>query len=223
MTTGKRNHHALVLACLVSGLLTAAVLPADTTEARCDIYPAGSDRASATLSCTFGQRQGFVTITREDGVLHDLEPVDGEPGLYRDQEGREVRREENGRLGPVFRFPDESVFVFWNTGGLEAADENNPTAPYSTADYDATTLLDCRPVEAEESGSCPAGILRMEDGQASIVVTGVSGEEFTINFMTDYVNATNREVEAELEGAIWTVVVDGEEVYKVPLAAIEGG
>jgi len=41
--------------------------------------------------------------------------------------------------------------------------------------------------------------------------------------MTGYVNATNREVEAKLFGDIWTVTVNGAEVYEVPIAAIEGG
>ena len=104
-----------------------------------------------------------------------------------------------------------------------AAGEDNITAPFTTADYDATTLLRCRAVGESEFGSCPAGILRMDDGQASIVVENQAGEQFTINFMTDYVNATNREVEASLQSDIWTVIVNNNEVYEVPLAAIEGG
>jgi hypothetical protein len=63
----------------------------------------------------------------------------------------------------------------------------------------------------------------MEDSQASVVVQNQLGELFTINFMSDYVNATNREVEAVLEGDTWTVTVANGEVYEVPLAAIEGG
>ena len=63
----------------------------------------------------------------------------------------------------------------------------------------------------------------MEGGQASIVIQNQLGEQFTINFMSDYINAANREVEAELEGDMWTVIINGEEVYEVPLAAIEGG
>ena len=63
----------------------------------------------------------------------------------------------------------------------------------------------------------------MENAQASIVVQNQLGEQFTINFMTDYVNATNREVEATLDGDTWTVTVANGEVYEVPRAAIEGG
>ncbi len=70
---------------------------------------------------------------------------------------------------------------------------------------------------------CPAGILRMEDGQASIGIQSQLGQQFTINFMTDSVNATVGEVDARLEGDMWTVTRDNGEVYQVPLSAIEGG
>ena len=79
-----------------------------------------------------------------------------------------------------------------------------------------------QPADTEFS-SCPAGILRMEGGQASIVVQNQKGEQFTINFKSDYVNATNREVDARLEGDTWIVTVENGEVYEVPLAAIKGG
>ncbi len=197
---------------------------ADTVETRCDIYPAGEDKASAMLPCTFSQRQGAVSIRRGDGVEYELSPAGEAPGNYTDAAGRAVYRQSGlGDQGLIFRFPDESVYVYWSTAGLAPAEADNPTAPFSTADYDATTLLRCRAMDSSEFGSCPAGILRMEGGQASIVVRSPAGEQFTINFMTDYVNATNREAEAKLEGDLWTVIINGSEVYEVPLAAIEGG
>lgn len=207
------------------GMAWAPMSFADWTEARCDVYPAGSDHTDKMIGCTFSQRQGYVTITREDGVTHDLAPVGDAAGTYRDQHGNEVRRELSlGDQGLVFRFPDESVFVYWSTAALEpVADEDNPTAPFSTADYDATTLLRCRAAGDNETATCPAGILRMDGGQASIVVQSRAGEQFTINFMSDYVNATNRKAEARLEGDTWIVVIDDTDVYEVPLAAIEGG
>jgi hypothetical protein len=63
----------------------------------------------------------------------------------------------------------------------------------------------------------------MEDGQASIVIQNQLGEQLTIDFMKDYVNATNRKAEARLEGDTWIVTIDDGDVYEVPLAAIEGG
>jgi len=204
----------------------ATTSAADTAEARCDIYPKGEDHASAMLACTFSQRQGYIAIRREDGVTHDLSPVGDAPGNFRDQDGRAVYRQDGGLgdQGVVFRLPDESVFVYWDTTALKPpADKDNPTAPFTTPDYNATTLLRCRAAGSADFGQCPAGILRMDNKQASVVVQSPQGEQFTINFMTGYVNATNGEVTAELKGDTWTVNLANGEIYEVPLAAIEGG
>jgi hypothetical protein len=214
----------IVAAALMAVAWTGSTL-ADWTDARCDIYPKGEDHASKMIPCTFSQRQGYITITRDDGVTHDLSPVSDKAGNFRDQDGRTVYRQSGlGDQGLIFRFPDESVYVYWNTDALKPqSDEENWTAPFTTDEYDATTRLRCRAAGDSEFGSCPAGILRMEDGQASIVVQNQLGEQFTINFMKDYVNAANREVEAKLEGDTWVLDFADGEVWEVPLAAIEGG
>lgn len=205
-------------------LCLPGIAGADSTQARCDIYPRGEDRASAMMACSFSQRQGTVTIARSDGVTHELAPGEGDPGTYRDQNGDPVYRQSGlGDQGLIFRLPRESVYVYWSTAALDPGAADSATAPFSTSDYDATTLLSCRTVDQAAAGTCPAGILRMEDAQASIVVQSPAGEQFTINFMTGYVNATNREVDARREGDTWIVTIDGAEVYEVPVAAIEGG
>lgn len=197
---------------------------ADWTEAACVIYPAGSDHSDALIPCTFGQRQGYITITRSDGVTHELSPVGDTPGNFEDQDGRSVYRQSGlGDQGLIFRLPDESVYVYWNTKMLEPADENHPTWPFTTQDYDATALFRCKAPGDPDFRDCPGGILRMEDNQASIVVQNQSKEQFTINFMQDYVNATNREVNARLHGDTWILEFGNGEVWEVPLAAIEGG
>jgi hypothetical protein len=201
---------------------------ADWTEARCEIYPKGSDKLEKVVPCTFGQRQGYITITREDGVTHDLSPVGDAPGNFRDQDGRPVYRQSGlGEAGLIFRFPKESLFVYWDNAASQPAGADNATAPFATkyegGQYDATTLLRCKAAGDKEYGNCPAGILRMESGQASIVVHSQLGKQFTINFMKDDVNATVGEVKAKLNGDLWTVTRDNGEVYKVPLSAIEGG
>lgn len=83
-------------------------------------------------------------------------------------------------------------------------------------------LLHCRVAGDNEFGSCPAGVLRMENQQASVTVLNQLGERFTINFLTDLVNATNREVKARFVGDTWTVTVANGEVYEVPFAFIVG-
>ena len=177
------------------------------------------------IPCVFAQRQGAVTIARDDGVTHELVPVGDAPGNFRDQDGRLVYRESGGlgTAGQIYRFEDESVYVYWDTSALNPSEEDNPTAPFSTKNYDATTLLRCKAAGDTEYGNCPAGILRMENRQASIVIQSQLGEQFTVNFMTDYVNATNHQVDARLVDDTWIVTLENGEVYEVPLAAIEGG
>lgn len=216
-----------VLALIIAAGWAAAAL-ADSTEARCDIYPKGSDRVDKMVRCTFSQRQGNITIARADGITYELTPLGDRPGNFRDQHGRPVYRQSGlGELGLIFRFADVSVFVYWEVPSQEAAAQENYTAPYSTkwegGSYDATTRLRCKAAGDSEFGTCPAGILRMENRQASIVIQSQLGQEFTINFMADYVNATVGKVEARLEGDTWIVTRDNGEVYEVPLSAIEGG
>lgn len=215
---------ALVLIGCLSGAVNA-----DTAKAQCEIYPAGSDRVQATVPCAFSQRQGYITITRDDGVVHDLSPEGDTPGNFTDQDGEVVYRQSGlGSAGQIFRFPEISLFVYWDRGA--SGDKNaSPTAPFSTDDYDATALLPCGPSASDLNGSCPAGVMRMEDGQASVTTLDAEDQQFTMNFMKDistkepYVNATNRAAEALLEGDVWTVTIDGARVYQVPLAFIEGG
>jgi hypothetical protein len=215
----------LAVFAIILAMLHATTATADSTKARCDVYPLGSDHISRMVPCTFSQRQGYITISRDDGVTHELSPLGDRPGNFRDQHGQAVYRQSGlGDQGQIFRFKNHSVYVYWDTSALEPqSDEDNTTAPFTTRDYDATTRLRCRATSDAESGSCPAGILRMHGGQASIVVQNQRGEQFTINFMGDYVNATNREVNAKLDGDTWIVTIDNEEVYEVPLAAVEGG
>ncbi|EED30541.1 conserved hypothetical protein [gamma proteobacterium NOR5-3] len=202
----------------------ASMVMADSTDAACEIYPAGADRSDLTVSCRFYQAQGRVVITRADGVEYDFTMQGDTPGNFVDEQGRTVYRQGDlGDQGLIFRLPDESVYVYWNTAMLEPADESNPTWPFTTDYYDATALFRCRLAGAEQFSECPGGILRMGGGEASIVVQSPSGEQFTINVMRDYVNAANREVDARLKGDTWMLTFANGEVWEIPLAAVEGG
>jgi hypothetical protein len=216
---------AVTAALAMLALCGSTRVMADTADAACVIYPRGEDHSDVTIPCSFSQRQGHITLRRSDGVEHDLSPVGDRPGNFTDQDGNAAFRQSGlGDQGVIFRFPQESVYVYWNTAMLEPQeDSSSPTWPFTTSDYDATTLLPCRAPGETEFGNCPAGIMRMENAQASIVVQNAAGEQFTINFMTGYVNATNREVKASLEGDIWTLRFGNGEVWRVPLSAIEGG
>lgn len=205
-------------------IATGSGANADTTSAACEVYPAGEDHTDVLIPCTFSQRQGYVTIERSDGVTHSLSPTGDAPGNYTDDEGRSAYRQSGlGDRGLIFRLAEETVYVYWDASMLEPDDASNPTAPFTTQDYDATALLRCKASPEADAGACPAGALRMEDGQASIVVQDQQGGQFTINFMTDYVNATNRDVDARLDGDTWILNFANGEVWEVPVAFIEGG
>lgn len=120
------------LAWLAFGLLAVGLSArADMVDARCDIYPKGSDRASKVVACTFSQRQGFVSIDRADGVRHELSPRRG-AGNYLDQNGqRAVRSSGLGRAGHIYRLADESVYVYWDTAGLPERAASAPPAAAS--------------------------------------------------------------------------------------------
>lgn len=109
------------LPALLAGLMLACAatsVQADTVDARCDIYPKGSDRAAAVVPCTFSQRQGFISIQRADGVRHDLRPQRGRGNFVDAQGKRAIRAAGLGKHGQIFRLSRESVYVYWDTAGL---------------------------------------------------------------------------------------------------------
>jgi hypothetical protein len=217
-------HTRLILGALLFSVSYAS-LRADTTHALCEIYAKGKDQMEKSIACDFSQRQGFINIVRSDGISHDLSPDENAVGTFHDQHGSLVYRESGlGEQGLIFRFPAESIYVYWDTSALDSpAEEDNWTAPFTTQDYDATTRLNCKAAGDSEFGSCPAGISRMENNQASITIQDQMGKQFTLNFMTGYVNSTGGEVKAHREGDTWVVETAEGAVYEIPVAAIEGG
>jgi hypothetical protein len=109
-------------------LLAFGAVHADTVDARCDIYPRGSDNATKVVACTFSQRQGHVAIDRADGVRHELNPRGG-AGQYTDQQGRRaIRIQGLGSAGQIYRLAHETVYVYWDTAGLPgSADAPRPS------------------------------------------------------------------------------------------------
>lgn len=146
----RRHPQGAAAALLLWAALGAA--RADTVDARCDIYPQGSDRATRVLSCTFSRRQGYVRIQRSDGVAHELRPVGQAAGNYLDENGKPAYRQRGlGRLGQIYRMANESVYVYWSTTGLPghaaptpataAAPTTTPPAATPPVPFDQTLSL----------------------------------------------------------------------------------
>ena len=217
----------LLVPGLVALLVSQSVM-ADSTRARCDIYPAGSDHASASIACTFSQYQGNVYIHRSDGVSHELRPTGEAAGNFIDQSGNAVYRQSGlGGAGLIFRMPAESVYVYWDASSLAAAvGEDNQTAPYTTAEYDATTLLPCSTGTAAHDRHCPAGIRRGAPGSglATIRVTAPDGTEHVMVFEDGAVSTPGGgELTWDKPGDEWHIGIDQREFYVVPEAAVHGG
>lgn len=211
----------------VAAMLGALPAAADTVEARCDIYPRGEDHATAMLACSFSQRQGYVTIARSDGVTHELSPTGDTPGNFVDAEGARVYRQSGlGEQGLIFRLPDESVYVYWATDALDgnAGTDTNPTAPYATPAYDATTLLPCSMGTPSYIFECPAGIKRGRPGEAEIRVLNPHGDERRIEFRRESIAAPEAEsIDGSRVGGEWLIVINDGEFFRIPEAAINGG
>ena len=99
----------------IATLSFAGSVKADTVQARCDVYPKGSDRAKSSGLCTFSQRQGFVGIQLPNGKRYDLSPVGDRPGNYKDQNGQAAYRQSGlGDKGQIYRLATESIYVYWD-------------------------------------------------------------------------------------------------------------
>ncbi|WP_435214394.1 hypothetical protein ACMAY6_03255 [Luminiphilus sp. nBUS_16] len=117
MTGGASAVRGCLRACSLALVTMAVALPAasDTLAARCELYPQGESQASKTLPCQFSQRQGYVSITRSDGIAYHLSPQADAVGNYLDQDGQPVyRRSGLGSDGLIFQMPELSVYVYWD-------------------------------------------------------------------------------------------------------------
>ncbi|MCV2867629.1 hypothetical protein OEW28_03190 [Defluviimonas sp. WL0002] len=99
------------------------------------------------------------------------------------------------------------------------------TAPYSTEDFDATTMLPCSLDEPTQDQSCPAGILRGAAGEATIRVTAPDGVERVLEFSAEGAIASpgTDGLTWAKDGDNWYVGIGGREYYIVPEAAVFGG
>lgn len=112
----------------------AVTAKADTVKARCDVYPKGSDRASWYGLCTFSQQQGFVDIQLQNGKSYDLRPVADQADKYVTQNGQPVTRELGlGDKGQIYRFVNESIFVYWDPAPFDKPASNPTTSSSSTS------------------------------------------------------------------------------------------
>jgi len=119
---------------ILSLFLNIPVVMADSVQARCDVYPKGEDHTDVSIPCDFSQRQGFITINRSDNIHHELTPQGSVVGNFKDQDGNMVYRQSGlGKIGVIFRFKNESIYVYWDTVGLSQKVNKNSNISNSLA------------------------------------------------------------------------------------------
>lgn len=132
---------AVAVACTGVAICSGQPAHADTTQARCDYYPRGEDRASASMACTFSQRQGFITIRRQDGVTHEFRPQGNRANRYVDSQGGQViRGDAGGNIYTMYRTPSESIYVYWGDRGGNVESNVSATSVATTPAQSATPV-----------------------------------------------------------------------------------
>jgi len=104
------------LIAFIAGVLlsTTTVVYADTTEAGCEVFPAGSKNASFSGTCMFSQRQGFVTITlMPSGKRYDFRPDGDRANAYKDEKGEKLTRTLSDK-GQVYKTKKETIKIYWD-------------------------------------------------------------------------------------------------------------
>lgn len=138
------------LLSLISIFITfsiSGITNAQTVNSRCDIYPRGEDTVSAMVNCTFSQRQGFIRIQRQDGVTYELKPNGN--NKYLDRKGNTIMRENEGSV-IIFRFNDESVYVYQNESVPTSMKKSDtPENLYSTVPPNLKDLVGAKAGQAE--------------------------------------------------------------------------
>ncbi|MFO1394093.1 MAG: hypothetical protein U1F09_10065 [Steroidobacteraceae bacterium] len=96
--------HVVALSVLVASVFAwQGVAHADSQESTCVMKKDGDKVKDKSGPCTFGQRQGNVTIDLKNGDLVDLRPV-GSGNQYKDQNGNKVSRSDSGSNQVTFRW-----------------------------------------------------------------------------------------------------------------------
>lgn len=206
---------SLALATTVASLGIAFSAQADTTEARCDVYPRGSDTATSYGPCTFSQRQGYVTITLEDGTTYELTPSPNQAATYTDQNGRPATREDGGLgdAGVIYRLADVSIFVYWSTESVS-----------STEPRRGRGNVPCSIVEPTYDSMCEAKVVFGDPGNSSLTLIGVTGNKHHLAYYDGALHSTDPgdEVLVQYLNGQYLVNINDEEFFQLDEIIVTG-
>lgn len=193
----KKQLFSLAAGAALAAFVALAPAKADTTTARCDVYPRGEDRATSSDTCTFSQRQGFVTITLNDGTTYELTPSPTQANLYTDQDGRRATREDAlGTAGTIYRLADVSIFVYWDASTV------------SSEPHRGGGNVPCSAGQPSYNRLCQAAAL-YGDGHATLTLVGPGGDPHHLYYDGQILYSIDAEDEVLMQ------MVDGEYLVSI--------
>jgi hypothetical protein len=193
----KKQLFSLASGMALATLVGLAPAQADTTTARCDVYPRGEDTATSSDTCTFSQRQGYVTITLADGTTYELTPSPTEPATYTDQNGRPATREDAlGTEGVIYRLAGVSIFVYWDASTV------------SSEPHRGGGNVPCSAGQPSYNRMCQAAGI-YGDGHATLTLVGPEGDPHHLYYDGQTMYSTDPEDQVVMQ------VVDGQYLVSV--------
>jgi hypothetical protein len=165
---------------------------ADSARSECGFSDSAGQRPATTSSCTFSQRQGFISVRIDGGKEFELSPRGDSPGNYLDQDGNAVYRQRGlGKQGQLFKLPNTYLFVFWNPSRLDCDQQQLASLGQCTLLYRDISFV----VDATSGSSL---------NQLSIRPDGLSGDNTEL---TDELDGTAYRAEiADLDANGWPEV-----------------
>ena len=176
----KKQLFSLASGAAIAALVALAPAKADTTTARCDVYPRGEDRATSSDTCTFSQRQGYVTIRLKDGTTYELTPSSTQAAAFTDQNGRPGTIEDDlGTTGLIYRLADVSIYVYWDASTVSSEPRRG------------AGNVPCSAGQPSYDQMCRAAAIYGNSGSSALTLVGPTGNEHHLYYDSQMLYSTD--------------------------------
>lgn len=204
---------ALTALAVLASLSLGLTAKADTTDARCDVYPKGSDQVTSTGACSFSQRQGYVTITLEDGTTYELTPSPTQAATYTDQDGQPASREDAlGTFGVIYRLADVSIFVYWDATTISSEPRRGEGNVPCSAERPSFDQM------------CQASAIYGDPGNATLTLIGPTGNEHNLSYYGNTLHSPdpNEMLQVQYLNGEYLVAIDDNEFFRLDEIIVTG-
>ena len=104
----------LALTALLAGLVLApwtGVAFADSSDAECVVHERGEKKKGQSGKCLFSMSSGFIDIRLSNGKSYSFSPQEGKSGVYKDQDGKRVKRTVDGDGTHTYKWEHKNIEV----------------------------------------------------------------------------------------------------------------